>query len=79
MLVISPNLPSSVSGPWLCPPGNCPVLGLNRLLDTLKLGHKKGKRIRKMEVPTDKPTNYELWDTAADTQRRSKEREQRDG
>ena len=35
MFDISLTLPDSVSGPWLHPPGNCPVVGLYSLLDIL--------------------------------------------
>ena len=41
------------------------------------MGSKKGKSVRKIEVPTDTPTHFELGDTAADIQRRE-EKEQRD-
>ena len=36
-------------------------------------------RIRKIEVPTDTPTEFELGDTAADIQKRREEREKREG
>ena len=36
------------------------------------------KNVRKIEVPTDTPSGFELGDTAADTQRRREEREQRE-
>ena len=35
---------------------------------------KKDRRVRKIEVPTDTPTEFELGDTAADIQRRREER-----
>ena len=38
---------------------------------------KKGRSVRKI-VPTDIPTEFESWDTAADIQWRSKEREARE-
>ena len=34
------------------------------------MGPKKGRRVRKIEVPTDSFPEFELWDTAADIQRR---------
>ena len=40
-----------------------------------KIGPKKGrKNVRKIKVPTDTPTEFELGDTAADTQMRRKSR-----
>ena len=42
------------------------------------MGPEKGrKNVRKIEVPTDTPTEFELGDTAADIQRRE-DREQRE-
>ena len=39
---------------------------------------KKGRRnVRKVEIPTDTPTEFELGDTAADIQRQREEKEQR--
>ena len=46
------------------------------LLLQRKMGSKKGRRVRKIEVPTDTPTEFELRDTAANIQRRE-EREAR--
>ena len=38
---------------------------------------KKGRRnMRKIDVPTDTPTEFDLGDTAADIQRKREEREQ---
>ena len=43
------------------------------------MGPKKARRnLRKTEVPTDTPTEFELGDTAAVLQRRREEREQGD-
>ena len=42
------------------------------------MGPKKGRKVRKIEIPTDTPTGSELGDTAADIQRRWEKREQRD-
>ena len=39
------------------------------------MGPKKGRRVRKIEVPTDSVPKFELWDTAANIQRRREERE----
>ena len=39
---------------------------------------KKGRRVRKIEVPTDTSTKFELGDTAAFIQRRREEREARE-
>ena len=36
------------------------------------MGPKKGGRVRKIEVPTDSPTEFKLGDTAADIQRRER-------
>ena len=41
------------------------------------MGTKKGKRVRKIEVPTDSVPEFELGDTVADIQRRRQEREAR--
>ena len=42
-------------------------------------GPKKARRnVRKIEVPTDTPTEYELGDTAADIQRKREEGKQRE-
>ena len=39
------------------------------------MGPKKGRRnVKKIEVPTDTSTEFELGDTAADIQRRREER-----
>ena len=43
----------------------------------LTMGPKKGRRVRKIEVPTDSVPESELGDTAADIQRRRLEREAR--
>ena len=40
------------------------------------MGPKKGRRVRKIEVPTDNVPEIELWDTAANTQQRTDEREE---
>ena len=40
---------------------------------------KARKNLRKTELPTDTPTEFPLGDTVADIQRRSEEREQREG
>ena len=43
------------------------------------MGPKKGRRnVRKIEVPTDTPAEFEFGETAADIQRRREEREQRE-
>ena len=42
------------------------------------MSHKKGRGVRKIEVPKDTPTVFELGDTAADIQRRREERDQRE-
>ena len=42
------------------------------------MGPKKSRRVRKIEVPTDKPTELELGDTTADIQMRRGEREARE-
>ena len=42
------------------------------LLLKRKMGPKKGRRMRKIEIPTDTPTEFELGDRAADIQRREK-------
>ena len=41
------------------------------------MGSKKGRRIRKINVPTDTPTEFELGDTTADIQRRREEARER--
>ena len=41
------------------------------------MGHKKIRRVRKIEVPTDTPTEFELGDTASDMQGRKEERDAR--
>ena len=43
-----------------------------------KKGPKKGRNVRKIEVPTDTPTGFGLGDTASDLQERREEREQSD-
>ena len=43
-----------------------------------KLDPKKGRIVRKIEVPTDTPTEVELEDTAADIQWRREERDARE-
>ena len=40
-----------------------------------KMGPKKSRIVRKIEVPTDTPTEFELGDTVADIQRRREEEE----
>ena len=42
------------------------------------MGLKKGRRVRKIEVPTDIVPEFELGDTAADIQQRREEREARE-
>ena len=43
------------------------------------MGHRKGRRVRKIEVPEHTPTEFELGDLATDIQmRRRKERQQRE-
>ena len=42
------------------------------------MGNRKSRRVSKMEVPTDTPTEFELGDTAADIQRRREESEVRE-
>ena len=42
-----------------------------------KMGHKKGRRVRKTEVPIESPTEFQLGDRAADIQRKRNEREHR--
>ena len=42
------------------------------------MGPKKGRRVRKIEVPTDSVHKYKLGDTAADIQWRREERETRE-
>ena len=43
------------------------------------MGPKKGRgNVRKIEVPTGTPTEFELWDTAADILSRREEREHRE-
>ena len=37
---------------------------------------KQGKKVKKLKVPADSPTEFEFADTAADTQRRREKREQ---
>ena len=44
----------------------------------LTMGHKKGRRLRKIEVPTDSVPEFELEDTAADIQWGREERETRE-
>ena len=39
------------------------------------MGPKKGRKVRKIEVPTDSVPEFELGDTAADIQQRRQERE----
>ena len=41
----------------------------------IKMGPKKSRRVRKIVVPTDTPTEFGLGDTAADIQRRREKRE----
>ena len=45
------------------------------LLLQRKMGPKKGRRLRKIEMATDTPTELELGDMAVDVQRRMEERE----
>ena len=43
------------------------------------MGPKKGRRVlRRIEVPTKTPPEFELGDTAADIQRRKEEKEARE-
>ena len=42
------------------------------------MGSKKGRKVRKIEVPTDSVPEFELGDTAVDIQRRREEREARE-
>ena len=42
------------------------------------MGPKNGRRVRKIEIQTDSPPEFELGDTAADIQRRREERETRE-
>ena len=44
----------------------------------LTMGPKKGRRVRKIEVPTDSVPEFELLDTAADIQQRRQDREARE-
>ena len=39
------------------------------------MGHKKGRRVRKIEVPTDTPPEFKLGYMVADIQQRREERE----
>ena len=41
------------------------------------MGQKKGRRVRKIKVPTDSVPEFELGETAVDIQRRREEREAR--
>ena len=41
------------------------------------MGPKKGRRVRKIEVPTDSVPKFDLGDTAVDIQRRRDERKAR--
>ena len=41
------------------------------------MGPKKGRRVRKINVPTDTPTEFELGDTAADIQMTEERQEER--
>ena len=43
------------------------------------MGHKNGRRVRKIEVPTDSVHEFDLEETAADIQQRREEREAREG
>ena len=38
------------------------------------MGPKKGRRVRKIEAPTDSVSEFELGDTAADIEQRREER-----
>ena len=49
------------------------------LLLKRKMGPKKGRRMKKIYFPTDKPTEFELVDTAADIQRRKEKRTEEEG
>ena len=42
------------------------------------MGPKKGRRVRKIKVPTDSVPEFELGDTVVDIQQRSEEREARE-
>ena len=42
------------------------------------MGPEKGKRMRKIEISEDTPTEFELGNTAADIQRRREEMEARE-
>ena len=42
------------------------------------MGLKEGRRVKKIEVPRDTPTEFELGDKTADIQRRREERETRE-
>ena len=42
------------------------------------MGSRKGRRVRKIEVPTDSVPEFELGDTAADIHRGRQEREARE-
>ena len=39
------------------------------------MGPKKGRKVRKIEIPTDSVPEFELEDTVADIQQRKQERE----
>ena len=45
---------------------------------TKKIGPKKDRRVRKIEVPTDSVPKFQLGDTVADVQQRREEREARE-
>ena len=42
------------------------------------MGLKKGRRVRKIEVPSDSVPEFELWDTTTDIQWRREERDARE-
>ena len=45
----------------------------------MTMGPKKGRRVRKIKVPTDSVPEFELGDTVADIQQRREEREAGEG
>ena len=48
------------------------------LLLNRKMGPKKGRRVREIDVPTDTPIEFELRDTAADIQQEGEKRTEKE-
>ena len=54
------------------------ILFLQTLILQRKMGPKKVRRVREIEVPTDTPTEFKLGDMAVHIQHRVEEREKKE-